>query len=114
MPSPIPPNESIPLKFEEIVRILRARWGVTYEMKLIVRRKNLYFQIMWGYLEQQSFPMDEVEYRQKLGEYLEIINRLGQSRFVREWFGNLKSKPRLGRALSLPLRGVESLGEFVL
>ena len=69
---------------------------------------------MWGFLEQQSFPLSEEEYRQNLAEVLDVINRLNLSVEVRSWLFYLKDKPRLGRALSLPLKGGKALEEFVL
>ena len=103
-----------PLEVEEVIRFLRKRWGVTYELKLLVKGKSLYLQIMWGFLEQQSFYLSEKDYRENLGKVLEVLNRLGKASEVRSWLLNLQGKPRLGRALSLPLRGDELFGEFLL
>ena len=51
---------SDPLGVEELIGCLRQRWRATYDLQLVVRRQRLYLQVMWAYLEQQSFPMDEV------------------------------------------------------
>ncbi len=111
---PISSNSSVPLSVEEVMRLLRIRWGVAYDLQLVLREKRLYLQIMWGYLEQQSFPMDEKGYRSNLNKVLEVINRLDQAHRVREWLVNENDKPRVGRALTLPLKGDERLEEFVL
>ncbi len=103
-----------PLSAEEIIQCLRNRWKVTYDIQLIVRKKRLYLQIMWAYLEQQSFPMDEEEYRNHLNELLEIINRLGLAANVREWIYTTPKRPRIGRALTLPLEADERLEEFLI
>ena len=103
-----------PLTVEEVMRCLRSRWNATYDLQLVVRQKRLYLQMMWAYLEQQSFPLDEESYKIHLNEILEIINRLGLSDFVREWLATTPRKPRLGRAISLPLNADGLLGEFVL
>ena len=107
-------SSSVPLVVEEVMDCLRRRWGVTYDLKLLVKGKRVYLQMMWRFLEQQSFPMDEETYKENLNQTLEIINRGGQSEFVRTWLQNVESKPRLGRAISLPLIMDERLGEFVL
>jgi len=103
-----------PLSVDEVLHLLKERWGVTYDLKLLVREERLYLQMMWGYLEQQSFPMDEDEFRSHLNKILEIINRIGQSFLVREWLMRSSQRPRLGRAISLELKADERLKEFVL
>ena len=103
-----------PLNVEEVISCFRERWGVSYDLKLRVRNNYLYLQIMWAYLEQQSFPMDEEIYIAHLNSVLEIINRLGQAELVREWIREVTPKPRIGRALSLQLKTDSRLEEFVL
>tara|TARA_Y100001968_G_scaffold277350_1_gene272143 strand:+ start:24 stop:377 length:354 start_codon:yes stop_codon:yes gene_type:complete len=103
-----------PLHVEEVIECFRERWGVSYDLQLIVRKDCLYLQIMWAYLEQQSFPMSEESYINHLNEVVEIINRLGLSDQVRKWIRNVAPKPRIGRALSLKLRGDERLAEFLV
>ena len=107
-------SSSVPLVVEEVMDCLRRRWGVTYDLKLLVKGERVYLQMMWRFLEQQSFPMDEETYKENLNQILEIINRGGQSDFVRTWLQNVESKPRLGRAITLPLFIDERLNEFVL
>jgi len=114
MDKPIPRKPSQPLEVEEVMRFLQKRWGVTYELKLLVKGKSLFLQIMWGFLEQQSFPLSEEKYREELAKIIDVINRLDQASEVRVWLLLQESKPRLGRALSLPLREAEGLEEFLL
>ena len=105
---------SIPLEAEEVMECLRRRWGVTYDLRLLIKRDRIYLQMMWGFMEQQSFPMDEETFRDHLNRTLEIINRGGQSDFVRNWLENVQAKPRLGRAITLPLPVDPRMDEFVL
>ena len=44
-----------PLSVDEVMACLRQRWRATYDLQLVVRRRRLYLQVMWAYLEQQSF-----------------------------------------------------------
>ena len=92
-----------PLGVEELISCLRQRWRATYDLQLVVRRRRLYLQVMWAYLEQQSFPMDESTYREHLADVLDVVNRLGLAAEVREWLATTRDKPRLGKALSLHL-----------
>ena len=107
-------DPTIPLGVEEVIACLRRRWQATYDLRLVVRRESLYLQVMWGYLEQQSFPLNEHDYRIHLSEVLEVVNRIGMASVVREWLETTTKKPRLGRAISLPLKGHSGINEFVL
>lgn len=103
-----------PLGVEEVISCLRQRWRATYDLQLVVRRQRLYLQVMWAYLEQQSFPMDEVTYREHLAEVLDVVNRLGLAAEVRQWITTTRDKPRLGKALSLQLRAEGPAAENLL
>ena len=107
-------SSSIPLEVDEVMECLRRRWGVTYDLRLLVKRDRIYLQMMWGFLEQQSFPMDEETFRAHFNRILEIINRGGKSDFVRNWLKNVQAKPRLGKAITLPLPMDQRMAEFVL
>ena len=107
-------SSSFPLEADEVMKCLRRRWGVTYDLKLLIKRDRIYLQMMWGFLEQQSFPLDEKTFRENLNRTLEIINRAGYSNFVRNWLENVQAKPRLGRAITLPLPMDQRMDEFVL
>tara|TARA_Y100001933_G_scaffold219709_1_gene228512 strand:+ start:37 stop:354 length:318 start_codon:yes stop_codon:yes gene_type:complete len=103
-----------PLLLEEIIYYLINRWGRRYDFKLFARRNVLYFQMMWKFLEQESFPLSEEEYEKSLSEKIEILNRCGYSDEVRNWLKTVNSRPRLGRAVSLQLRVNERMKEFLI
>ena len=103
-----------PLTVDEVIGCLQRRWQASYDLQLVVRRKRLYLQVMWAYLEQQSFPLDEAAYREHIAQVIDVVNRLAQADAVREWLATTRDRPRLGKALSLPLQGAERLEEFLL
>ncbi len=107
-------SQFLPLEVDEVIQFLKKRWGVTYEMRIVWKGKKGFLQIMWRYLEQQSFALNEKEYREKLALVIDIINRTDQTSEVRYWLLNVQGRPRSGRALSLPLRRSESFEEFVI
>ncbi len=110
-----PIEQSIPpLTVDEVIELLRERWQASYDMQLVVRRKRMYLQVMWAYLEQQSFPLNEEEYRTHLAQVLDVVNRLGQAGAVRLWLTDTRDRPRLGKALSLQLQGEGRLEEFLV
>lgn len=58
---------------------------------------------MWAYLEQQSFPMSESDYRAHLQSVADALNRIGAAEAVRRWLSSKPDRPRLGKAMSLAL-----------
>lgn len=92
-----------PLTAAEVRALLQQRWGASYDVHLIQRQRRIYLQIMWGYLEQLSFPLDEPTYLARLMDLVETVNQLGKGEAVRTWLRTTTDRPRLGKALSLPL-----------
>ncbi len=103
-----------PLLVDEVIHYLIHRWGKKYDFRLFRRGKFVYFQMMWGFLGQESFPMNEVEYKKSLADKIEILNRCGYSVEVREWLKKVNARPRLGRAVSLKLNVNEKMKEFLI
>ena len=103
-----------PLVLEEIIYYLINRWGKRYDFRLFTRKNVLYFQMMWKFLEQESFHLSEKEYKEALAEKIEILNRGGYSNEVREWLQTVNVRPRLGRAVSLKLEINEKMQEFLI
>lgn len=104
-----------PLTSAELVGILRERWQATYDLQLIQRRGRLYLQVMWAYLEQQSFPLSPEAYELKLEGLVGTLNGLGVAEQVRQWLTTTSDKPRLGRAMGLPLElPPERASEFLI
>jgi hypothetical protein len=107
-------DQVVPLSAEELIAILQKRWGVSYHLQFHRRAGRLYFQVMWGYLEQQSFPLDANEYQLNIEQVAEQLNGLGLAEQVRDWLLNTRDKPRLGKALSFPLADQGRMSEFLL
>jgi hypothetical protein len=110
---PTPPSP--PLSGAELLDLLRQRWQVSYDLQLVQRRGRLYLQVMWAYLEQQSFPLSAEAYAARLEEVAGMVNGMGVAGQVRHWLRTTSDKPRLGRALGLALElPAERRGEFLL
>jgi hypothetical protein len=116
--SPDEDGESLPgqpLSAEELIAILRQRWQATYDLQLVKRQGRFHLQVMWAYLEQQSFPLAPEAYRLKLDDLAGLLNGLGVAAQVRQWLLTTADKPRLGRAMTLPLEiAPERASEFLL
>lgn len=97
------PADAAPLSAAEVLALLRSRWQASYDLQLIVRRGRLYLQVMWAYLEQQSFPMSAETYAARLEELVGQLNGLGVAAQVRQWLTTTSDRPRLGKAMTLAL-----------
>ena len=82
---------------------LRSRWQASYDLQLVLRRGRIYLQVMWAYLEQQSFPLSEADYLDRIEALVGNLNGLGVADQVREWLVSTRDRPRLGRAMTLAL-----------
>jgi hypothetical protein len=104
-----------PLSVDELLDLMRQRWKASYDLQLVRRQGRLYLHVMWGHLEQQSFPLSAEAYGEKLAEIVASLNGLGSAAQVRQWLTTTRDKPRLGKALSLPLQLPEGrASEFLL
>jgi len=97
-------GEAVPLlSSKEVLDLVRARWRASYHLQLVRRQERMYLQVMWGYLEQQSFPLSAEAYAAHLEELVATLNGLGVAGQVRQWLSTTRDRPRLGKALALPL-----------
>lgn len=105
----------VALSATELIQLLRRRWQVSYDLRLVQRQGRLYFQVMWGHLDQQSFPLTPEGYDARVAEVAATLNELGAANQVRHWLETTRDKPRMGRALSLALTIPEARAvEFLL
>ena len=116
LPSASPlPSAPPPLSGTELLELLRLRWQASYDLQLVQRRGRLYLQVMWAYLEQQSFPLSPEAYAARLEEVAGLLNGMGVAGQVRHWLSTTAEKPRLGRAMGLALElPPERIGEYLL
>jgi len=88
--------------------VLMEKWGRSYDIQIKVMdwidgRRILTVNIMWRYLEQQSFYADEATYlshMQAVAEYLVRWNAVATfKQYVREY----RRRPRVGMAVGVPI-----------
>lgn len=88
---------------EELHQLLIAKWGRSYDVQLRRVHDKVFLQVMWKYLEQASFPMTEVEYLAHLNEIASYIDAWGGSAQVQSGIEQSRDRPRLGKAVSIPI-----------
>lgn len=98
----------------ELHQLLLEKWGYSYDVQLRRSRGKVFVQVMWRYLEQASFPLSESEYLEHLeavSYYLQAWNGEGQ---VKEYIAQTRERPRLGKAVSIPLDLGDRASEWML
>jgi hypothetical protein len=69
---------------------------------------------MWRYLEQVSFPLSEEEYLAHLDAIASHLNAMGGTQQVIDFIEVTKEKPRLGKAISIPLDLGDRTSEWII
>ncbi len=88
---------------QELQQLIFNKWGCSYDVQVIRVKDKIYFQVMWKYLEQASFPLSETEYAQHLETIAGYLTDWGAVNQVQVGVLEAKNRPRLGKAVSIPL-----------
>ncbi|MGB3533223.1 MAG: DUF3067 family protein [Microcoleaceae cyanobacterium] len=99
---------------QELQQLLQQKWGVSYDVQLRRVRGQIFLQIMWRYLEQASFPMTQSDYLAHLNAIVEYLNGWGNADTVQQVIETTREKPRVGKAVSIPLELGERASEWLL
>lgn len=99
---------------QELRQLLLNKWGYSFDIQLRRTQGKIFVLVMWRYLEQVSFPMSETEYLEHLNaiaSYLEAWGTVGQ---VTEFIEKTRERPRLGKAVSIPLELGDRASEWIV
>jgi hypothetical protein len=99
---------------KDLHQLLLEKWGKSYDIRLRRTRGKIFVQVMWKYLEQASFPMTEADYFEHLDAVANYLNGWGSTAQVREYIVTTRERPRLGKAVSVPLDLGERASEWLL
>ena len=88
---------------QELHQLLLDKWGRSYDVRLRRTQGKIFLQVMWKYLEQASFPLSEEEYQEHLDSVANYLNAMGGTIQVQIFITQTKDRPRLGKAVSIPL-----------
>ncbi len=95
---------------EELRQLIRDKWGYSYDIQLRRVQGGIQAQVMWRYQEQVSFPLSESDYLDHLRAMVTYLNDWGVVDQVQSFIQTTKARPRLGKAVCIPLKlGVRSL-----
>ncbi|GAC1461496.1 MAG: hypothetical protein NVS2B14_03630 [Chamaesiphon sp.] len=69
---------------------------------------------MWKYLEQASFPLSEAEYLARLDTVTNYLHAWGGASQVKDYIQETRERPRLGKAVSIPVDLGERASEWLI
>lgn len=99
---------------QELYELLFRKWGKSYDIQLRRMKGKIFCQVMWKYLEQASFPLSEQEYFEHLNAIASYLTAWGSGDQVITFLETTKERPRLGKAVSIPLDLGERTSEWIL
>jgi hypothetical protein len=99
---------------EELHQLLLEKWGRSYDVQLRRGNDKVFLQVMWKYLEQASFPLSEAEYLAHLDAIADYINAWGGTAQVQDFIAQTRERPRLGKAVSIPIDLGERASEWLI
>jgi hypothetical protein len=99
---------------EELHQLLLGKWGRSFDVQLRRAQNKIFLQIMWKYLEQASFPMTETEYLAHLDLIANYLTAWGSTTQVQDSIAQTRERPRLGKAVNIPLDLGERASEWIL
>lgn len=99
---------------QDLRQLLLNKWGRSYDVQLRRTQGKVFLQVMWKYLEQASFPLSEAEYEAHLDTIATYLHGFGGATQVQKYIEQTRDRPRLGKAVSIPLDLGERASEWIL
>lgn len=97
----------------DLQALLIAKWGYSFDIQFRRTQGKIFLQVMWRYLEQVSFPLSEEEYLAHLNQVILYLHEWGQVEYVQQQIAETRDRPRLGKAVSIPLPLGERASEWL-
>lgn len=99
---------------QDLRQLLLDKWGRSYDIQLRRTQGKIFVLVMWKYLEQVSFPLTEAEYLEHLTAIATYLNAWGSTGQVETFIQQTRERPRLGKAVSIPIELGERASEWLL
>ena len=99
---------------EKLHQLIYGKWGCSFDVQIRRTKGKIFVQVMWKYLEQASFPLSESDYFAHLEQICTYLNAWGGAEQVQQFIENTKERPRLGKAVSIPLELGDRASEWIL
>jgi hypothetical protein len=99
---------------QDLRQLLLNKWGCSYDIQLRRTQGKIFVQVMWKYLEQASFPLSEADYLEHLDTVAHYLHAWGGTAQVQDYIQRTRERPRLGKAVSIPINLGERASEWML
>lgn len=99
---------------QDLRQLLLNKWGRSYDIQIRRTQGKIFVLVMWKYLEQASFPLSEAEYLDHLNTVAHYLHAWDGTTQVQVYIQNTRDRPRLGKAVSIPLELGERGSEWLL
>lgn len=99
---------------QELHELILEKWGYSYDIQLKKVKSRIYLQVMWRYLEQASFPLSREEYIEHLSAIANYLQAWNSGDQFRDFLTQTRERPRLGKAVSMPLDLGDRASEWIL
>jgi Domain of unknown function (DUF3067) len=98
----------------DLHQLLLSKWGRSYDIQMRRTQGKIFVQVMWKYLEQVSFPLSEEDYLAHLETVADYLNAWGVTTQIESYIAQTSDRPRLGKAVSIPVDLGERASEWLL
>lgn len=98
----------------ELRQAIANKWQYSYDVQLRNIRGKIFLQVMWRYQEQQSFVMNALEFEQHLDRIASYLGDWGVVEQVKQFIASTDERPRVGKAVSIPLQIGERSLEWII
>lgn len=99
---------------QDLHQLLLNKWGRSYDLQLRRTQGKVFLLVMWKYLEQASFPLTEAEYFAHMETIATYLHAFGGTSQVETFIQQTRDRPRLGKAVSIPLDLGDRASEWIL
>lgn len=99
---------------QDLHQLLLNKWGRSYDLQLRRTQGKVFLLVMWKYLEQASFPLTEAEYLAHLETIASYLHAFSGTSQVETFIQQTRDRPRLGKAVSIPLDLGDRASEWIL
>lgn len=99
---------------QDLRQLLLDKWGRSFDIQMRRTQGRIFVLVMWKYLEQVSFPLTEAEYLEHLDTVVNYLHAWGGMEQFQSFVEHTRDRPRLGKAVSIPLELGERASEWLL
>jgi len=99
---------------KELQALIFNKWGCSYDVQILRIKDRIYFQVMWKYLEQSSFPLSIEVYDAHLEQIATYLSGWGVVNQVQVGILEAKNRPRLGKAVCIFLDLGDRASEWIV